>query len=174
MAKHLNRHEVIGNIGKDPEIRYLPSGDPVASFSVATTKSYKDGAGQEQETTTWHNFVAFNQLATIVEKLIKKGSLVHIESEYRTRKIPANHQYPERTVHEFVASEVRLLRDARPRSEDADLPPPPPQSAPSTPRSRTAPAPAARSTRPARQEAPPPPQTFEGEDIPFHESDPSI
>jgi len=187
MAKHVNKVMLIGNVGKDPEIRYLPSGDPVAQFSIATSKTVKDSAGEKKEYTEWHNVVAHYGLATIVQQLFKKGCLVYVEGEARTRKVAATDHHPERYFHEVVVGEVSLLRDAKPLDSSQDYPPPPPDRAAANNRqpaaarnnqagNRSAPparsAPQGQSQRPRGQQAP---QTdFDGEDIPFHAGDAQI
>lgn len=88
MAGSVNKVILIGNLGKDPEIRTMQSGDKVASFSVATSESWKDKAtGERKEKTEWHRVSIFNQgLVTIVERYLKKGSKVYLEGQLETRK----------------------------------------------------------------------------------------
>ena len=81
----VNKVIIIGNLGKDPETRALPSGDSVSNFSVATTESWKDKAGEKQEHTEWHRVNAFGKLAEICNEYLKKGSAVYIEGKLRTR-----------------------------------------------------------------------------------------
>jgi len=83
---HVNQVEIIGNIGRDPEIRSMQSGDKVASFSVATTESYTTKAGEKKESTEWHNVVVFGKLASIVESYFTKGDLVRVVGPLKTRK----------------------------------------------------------------------------------------
>lgn len=82
----LNEAKIIGHLGRDPEVRYLPSGEPVANFSVATTEKWKNKNGEQQEHTEWHNISAFGKLAEIVGEYLKKGSLVYISGKIKTRK----------------------------------------------------------------------------------------
>lgn len=77
----LNKATLIGRVGKDPETRYTAGGKAVASFSVATEKTWKDKSDQKQEKTTWHNVIAWGKLAEIIEKYVSKGMLVYIEGE---------------------------------------------------------------------------------------------
>lgn len=84
MANSLNRVTLIGNLGKDPEIKVIPSGSKVANFSVATTESYKDKAGEWQQTTDWHNVTCWDQLADKSSKL-SKGAKVMVEGKIKTR-----------------------------------------------------------------------------------------
>jgi single-strand DNA-binding protein len=83
--KALNRVQLIGNIGKEPEISYLPNGTAVAKLSIATTDSYKNKQEEWQETTEWHKVIVFGTLAQNVEKYLKKGSKVYIEGKLKTR-----------------------------------------------------------------------------------------
>lgn len=84
----MNKAQVIGNLGRDPEIRTMPSGDKVASFSVATSERWKDKvSGERKERTEWHNITVFNQnLIGVVEQYVKKGTKVYIEGQIETRK----------------------------------------------------------------------------------------
>lgn len=82
----LNSVQLIGNLGKDPEVRAVPSGVKVANFSIATSESYTDKAGQKVEKTEWHNIVMWRGLAEIAEKYLKKGSQVFIQGSLQTRK----------------------------------------------------------------------------------------
>lgn len=82
----VNKVILIGNLGRDPEVRHLESGASVASFSIATTESYKDrNTGERRDVTEWHNIVLWRGLADIAEKYLKKGSTVYIEGKLRTR-----------------------------------------------------------------------------------------
>lgn len=86
MANDLNKVQLIGRLGKDPECRVFDSGDMVANFSVATSERWKDKSGQKQERTEWHNISVFGKLAEVCEKYLKKGSQVYIEGRLQTRK----------------------------------------------------------------------------------------
>jgi single-strand DNA-binding protein len=87
MAGSLNKVQLIGNVGKDPEIRSLKNGDRVASFSVAMTEKWKDRDGDSQEKTEWANVVVFNDgLAGVIERYVQKGSKVYVEGKFTTRK----------------------------------------------------------------------------------------
>ena len=92
MAGSVNKVILVGNLGKDPEIRTMQSGDKVANFSIATSESWKDKAsGERKEKTQWHNVVIWNQgLVGIVERFIKKGSKVYLEGQLETRKYTDN------------------------------------------------------------------------------------
>ena len=82
----VNKVILIGNLGKDPEVRYLDSGVAVANFSLATTENYKNKEGERVSQTEWHNIVLWRGLAEVAEKWLKKGSSVYIEGKIRTRK----------------------------------------------------------------------------------------
>jgi single-strand DNA-binding protein len=81
----LNKAQVLGNLGRDPEIRYTTDNKPIANISVATTETWKDKNGERQEKTEWHRVVVFGKLAEIVEKYLKKGSTVFFEGKLQTR-----------------------------------------------------------------------------------------
>ena len=79
----VNKVVLIGNLGRDPELRYLPSGDPVANFSLATTETWKDKSGQKQEKTEWHSVEVFGKTAEVVRDYCTKGKQVYIEGSIR-------------------------------------------------------------------------------------------
>jgi len=81
----LNKVLLIGNVGRDPEIRHLEGGASVASFSLATTERFKDRSGETREITEWHNIVAWRQLADLAGRFIKKGSQIYVEGRIRSR-----------------------------------------------------------------------------------------
>ncbi len=82
----VNKVIIIGNLGKDPEVRYMPSGDAVANLTVATTDVWKDKEGNKQEATEWHRVSFFGKQANICDKYLKKGSQIYVEGSLRTRK----------------------------------------------------------------------------------------
>jgi single-strand DNA-binding protein len=84
-TKSLNKVMLIGHLGKDPELKYTPSGVPVASFSIATNRSWKDESGNPVEKTDWHNIVAWRKLGEICSEHLKKGSKVYVEGRLETR-----------------------------------------------------------------------------------------
>lgn len=104
----VNRVILVGNLGRDPEVRYMPSGDPVANVSIATTETWKDKSGQKQERTEWHRVVFFGKLAQIVAEYLKKGSQVYIEGSIRSRKWQ-DKEGQERTTVEIVADRMQML-----------------------------------------------------------------
>lgn len=97
----LNKVMLIGNLGKDPEMRYLPSGEAVANFSVATTDKFKDKNGDMQEATEWHRVSFFGRIAEVCGQYLKKGSPVYVEGSIRTRK------YTGKDGTEKYATEIR-------------------------------------------------------------------
>lgn len=109
MARGINKVILIGNIGADPEVRYMPNGNAVATISVATSEGWKDKqTGERQERTEWHRVVCFNRLGEIVGEYTRKGSKVYIEGSLRTRKWQDN-QGQERYTTEIVASDLQML-----------------------------------------------------------------
>ncbi len=109
MARGINKVILIGNLGKDPETRYMPNGGAVTNITVATSESWKDKqSGQTQERTEWHNVVFFNRLAEIAGEYLKKGSKVYIEGSLRTRKWQ-DKSGADRYTTEVVASEMQML-----------------------------------------------------------------
>ena len=109
MARGVNKVILIGNLGKDPEVRYMPSGGAVANVTIATSDSWKDKqTGERQERTEWHNVVFFNRLAEIVGEYLRKGSKVYVEGSLRTRKWQDKNGM-DRYTTEIVASEMQML-----------------------------------------------------------------
>jgi single-strand DNA-binding protein len=104
----VNKVILIGNLGKDPDVRYLPSGDAVTNISVATTDTWKDKSGEKQEHTEWHRIAFFGKLASIAGEFLKKGSPVYVEGRIRTRKWQ-DKDGQERYSTEIVADRMQLL-----------------------------------------------------------------
>jgi single-strand DNA-binding protein len=105
----VNKVILIGSVGQDPEVKYLPSGGAVTNISIATSESWKDkGTGEKQERTEWHRAVFFNRLGEIAGEYLKKGSKVYIEGSLRTRKWQAQ-DGTDRYSTEIVASEMQIL-----------------------------------------------------------------
>ncbi len=109
MAKSLNKAMLIGNLGKDPELRYTPSGVAVATFSVATNESWKDQDGNLQERTEWHNIVAWRKLAEICGEYLKKGKKVFIEGRIQTRSYDDKNTGAKKYITEIVADNLIML-----------------------------------------------------------------
>jgi len=109
MARGINKVILIGNLGGDPEVRYMPSGNAVTNVTVATSESWKDKqTGQQQERTEWHRVVFFNRLAEIAGEYLRKGSKVYVEGSLRTRKWQGQ-DGQDRYTTEIVASEMQML-----------------------------------------------------------------
>lgn len=110
MARGVNKVILIGNLGKDPEVRYMPSGGAVANITLATSESWKDKqSGEKQERTEWHNVVFYNRLAEIAGEYLKKGSKVYVEGSLRTRKWQDKNSGADRYTTEIIASEMQML-----------------------------------------------------------------
>src|SRR5215211_6362638 len=104
----VNKVILIGNLGKDPETRYLPSGDAVTNISVATTDQWKDKSGEKQEHTEWHRVAFFGKTAEIAGEYLRKGSPVYVEGRIRTRKWQ-DKDGQDRFSTEIVADRMQLL-----------------------------------------------------------------
>ena len=106
----LNKVLLIGNLGRDPETRFLPNGNAVCNFSIATTESWKDKqSGQKQEKTEWHNISMYGRLAEIAGQYLKKGSSVYIEGRLQTRKWQDKQTGADRYTTELIADEMKML-----------------------------------------------------------------
>lgn len=105
----VNKAILIGNLGRDPELRRIPSGQPVASFTVATTESFTDRAGTRQKRTEWHNIVAWGKLAELCGEYLKKGRQVYIEGRISNRQYEAKDGSGKRTRSEIVAQTIQFL-----------------------------------------------------------------
>ena len=123
----LNKETLIGNVGKDPEIKTFASGSKVAGITIATSERYKDRDGNQKEDTEWHSVQVFGKLADIVERFVHKGSLLYVEGKIRTR----SYESDGRTIYktEIVANAIQMLdrrqqeqRPAKADDNDDDLP----------------------------------------------------
>ena len=123
----LNKVILIGRLGRDPECRYLPNGDAVCNFSLATSESWKDQSGQKKERTDWHNITMYRKPAEIAAKYLQKGSLVYLEGRIQSRKYTGKDGI-ERTAYEIVCSEMKMLGSKAEGGEGQHNPPPPPQA----------------------------------------------
>jgi single-strand DNA-binding protein len=108
MSGTINKVILIGRLGKDPEVKYTPSGAPVAKFTLATDESFKDRTGEQQRHTEWHNIVAWNKLAEICGEYLTKGKLVYIEGSIRSRQWE-DQAGNKRTSYEIVARSMQML-----------------------------------------------------------------
>lgn len=114
----LNKVMLIGNLGRDPEIRYTPDGSPVANFSIATTDYWTDKSGTRQERTEWHNIVAWTRLADLSKRFLSKGRQVYVEGRLRTREWTDRDGNKRRTT-EVIASQMVLLGSRGESAEQA-------------------------------------------------------
>ncbi len=110
MARGINKVILIGNLGADPETRYMPSGSAVTNIRIATSESWKDKtSGEQQERTEWHNVAMFGRLAEIAAEYLRKGSQVYIEGRIRTRKWQDKTDGKDRYTTEVIANEMQML-----------------------------------------------------------------
>lgn len=127
----LNKAILIGRLGRDPEVRYMPNGEAVCNFSIATSETWKDQHGQKQERTEWHAVTLYRRMAEVAGQYLKKGSLVYIEGRIQSRKYTGKDGI-ERTAYEIICHEMKMLggneahmQPAPPANQE---PPPPPAS----------------------------------------------
>ncbi|WP_409421009.1 single-stranded DNA-binding protein [Pseudaeromonas sp. ZJS20] len=111
-SRGVNKVILIGNLGQDPEVRYMPNGNAVANITVATSESWKDQQGQQQERTEWHRCVLYRRLAEIAGEYLKKGAKVYLEGRLQTREWQ-DQQGQKRYTTEIVVNEMQML-DSRP------------------------------------------------------------
>ena len=156
MSGSVNKVILVGRLGKDPELKYTPSGAPVAKFTLATDESFKDRTGEQQKHTEWHNIVAWNKLAEICGEYLTKGKQIYIEGSIRSRQWQ-DQAGNKRTSYEIIANRMQMLGSRadseRVPSEGAERPAPERHASP----------PPAASAEPI---APPEPEISD-EDIPF-------
>jgi single-strand DNA-binding protein len=109
MARGVNKVILIGNVGVDPEVRYLPNGNAVATLSIATSEAWKDKVtGEKQERTEWHRVVCFNRLGEIAGEYVRKGSKLYIEGSLKTRKWQ-DQQGQDKYTTEIIANDIQML-----------------------------------------------------------------
>jgi single-strand DNA-binding protein len=109
MARGINKVILIGNLGQDPDTKYMPSGSAVTNLRIATTESFKDReTGQQQERTEWHSVAMFGRLAEVAGEYLRKGSQVYIEGRLRTRKWQ-DKQGQDRYSTEIIADQMQML-----------------------------------------------------------------
>jgi len=153
----INKVILVGNLGQDPEVKYMPSGGAVANISIATTDTWKDKqTGEKKDKTEWHRVVFFNRLAEIAGEFLKKGSQVYIEGSLRTRKWQ-DQSGQDRYTTEIVAREMQMLGGRPGGTSDFQQNAPQQQSAPQ------------QQNQNAPQQQSAPPQNFDNfdDDIPF-------
>jgi len=120
MARGINKVIVVGNLGADPDARYMPNGNAVTNISVATSESWKDKeTGDRQERTEWHRVVFFGRLAEIASEYLKKGSQVYVEGRLKTRKWE-DKEGNDRWTTEIVANEMQMLGERISSSSSSD------------------------------------------------------
>ncbi|MFT4059170.1 MAG: single-stranded DNA-binding protein [Legionella sp.] len=109
MARGINKVILIGNVGVDPDVRYLPNGNAVTTLSIATSESWKDkNTGEKQDRTEWHRVVCFNRLGEIAGEYVRKGTKLYVEGSLRTRKWQ-DQQGQDRYTTEIVANDIQML-----------------------------------------------------------------
>lgn len=156
MARGVNKVILVGRVGQDPEVKYMPNGGAVANLSIATNEEWKDkNTGEKQVRTEWHRLTAYQKLAEIIGEYVKKGAEIYVEGSLKTRKWQAQ-DGTDRYTTEIIVSEMQML-GGKPSEGNQS-------SAPAPQQQRQAPAPA------QRQQAPQQPQAgFDqfSDDIPF-------
>ena len=115
-----NKVIIVGNLGQDPEVRYIPSGGSVVTISVATSDVWKDQQGQRQEKTEWHRITLFNKLGDIAGQYLKKGSKVYVEGKLQTRKWQDKNTGQDRYTTDIVANELKML-DSRSNNQEVGM-----------------------------------------------------
>lgn len=109
MARGINKVILVGNVGVDPDVRYLPNGNAVTTLSLATSESWKDKTtGEKQERTEWHRVVCFNRLGEIAGEYVRKGSKLYVEGSLRTRKWQ-DQQGQDKYTTEIIAADIQML-----------------------------------------------------------------
>ena len=134
----LNKAILIGNLGRDPEVRHMPNGEAVCNFSIATSETWNDRqTGQRQERTEWHNITLYRRLAEVAGQYLKKGSQVYIEGRIQSRKYTDKNGV-ERTAYEIIGNEMKMLGGGndsgqQAQAAQAETPTPPRRQAPAAP-----------------------------------------
>lgn len=161
MARGVNKVILIGNLGRDPEIRYTPSGAAVASVTLATSETWKDKqTGENQERTEWHRIVFYQRLAEIVGEYLRKGAKIFVEGRLRTTKWQDKNTGQDRYTTEIIADNMQML-DSKANSQTSAMPA---FDKPAV--MAAAPAAAASASAGATETSPPPLDNFD-DDIPF-------
>jgi single-strand DNA-binding protein len=144
MAGSVNKVILIGRLGRDPELKYTPSGAPVCNFSLATDSAWKDKTGEQKQQTEWHKIITWGKLAEICSQYLTKGKQIYIEGSIRSRQWDDKQTGQKRTAYEIVAQRMQMLgsrsESERPAAAGAPAlspaegeppePPPEPSSAP--------------------------------------------
>ena len=151
--RNINRVELMGNVGKDPEVRFTPGGVKVATLSLATNEFWRNQKGENYQRTDWHRVVVWDPLASVVEKQIKKGSPLFVEGKLRQRKYEKGHQT--QYIVEVVATNLLLVRNGQTTAAAAGT------------GVAAVPAAGGANSRAQQQPTEPDPLTITDEDIPF-------
>lgn len=109
MPKSVNKVILLGNVGKDPEVKFLPSGLPVANLTLATSDRFKDKAGEWQDRTEWHNLTAYQRVAEIIRDYVKKGSKLYVEGRIQTRSWDDQASGQKKYRTEIIVNDIVLL-----------------------------------------------------------------
>jgi len=160
MSGSVNKVILVGRLGRDPEVKYTPSGAPVAKFSVATDEVFKDRSGEQQKHTEWHNIVAWNKLAEICGQYLTKGKQVYIEGSIQSRQWE-DQAGNKRTAYDIVARTMQMLGSRADNERAAAAP------SPTAERSSAPTAEHASFDRPPAPEPPPEAPEITDEDVPF-------
>ena len=129
----LNKVILIGRLGQEPTIRYMPNGEAVCNFSVATSETWNDRNGQRVERTEWHNITMYRRLAEIAGQYLKKGSQVYLEGRIQSRKYEGKDGI-ERTAYDIIVNEMKMLGGGNSEQQtQAETPTPPRRQAPAAP-----------------------------------------
>ena len=132
----LNKVFLIGRLGRDPEVRYMPNGEAVCNFSIATSETWNDRNGQRVERTEWHNITMYRKLAEIAGQYLRKGSQVYLEGRIQSRKYQGKDGI-ERTAYDIIANEMKMLGGGsdgqQAQQAQAETPTPPRRRAPDAP-----------------------------------------
>ena len=119
MSRGLNKVMIIGNLGREPELRYTPSGRPVTTFPVAVSRTWKGNNGENRSDTEWFKIVAWGKLAEICKEYLNKGQQVYIEGRLQTRQWD-DKEGQKRTTVELIATEMTMLGDRREKNQTED------------------------------------------------------
>jgi single-strand DNA-binding protein len=122
MSRGVNKVILLGNLGKDPEVRYTPSGAAVANITLATTESWKDKqSGENKESTEWHRVVFYQKLAEIVEKYLTKGSKIYVEGKLKTKKWQDKTSGQDKYMTEIIAENIQMLDSKKESKIDENI-----------------------------------------------------
>jgi single-strand DNA-binding protein len=119
MSRGLNKVMIIGHLGRDPEMRYTPSGRPVTTFTVATSRTWSTGDGERHSETEWFNVVAWGNLAEICKQYLTKGQQVYVEGRLQTRRWEDNEGVKHTSI-EIVANEMMILSERRENTQSSE------------------------------------------------------